>query len=141
MRDVLLRTGMESVTTDAEIMTVLRELGLDEAVERAGGLSADKDWDELFSIGEQHMLSIARLLLASPTFVFLDRPGSSLPKNQIATILDRLTEQGIGVVILSKNGESRLRYDACLQIKADGKWEVHRENPAEPNADLHDLSC
>ena len=38
-----------------------------------------------------------------------------------------LTEQGIGVVILAKNGEARLHYDSCLEIKADGKWEVHHE--------------
>jgi putative ATP-binding cassette transporter len=144
LRDALLRTGMESTTTDAEIATVLRKLGLESAVERVGGLGADKDWDDAFSIGEQHMLSIARIFLAGPAFVYLDRPGSSLPKSQIATILDMLKEQGIGVVVLSKNGEARLHYDSCLEIKADGKWDLHHEATSEVhsgNADLRDLSC
>jgi len=144
LRDVLLRTGMESVTKDPEILLVLRKLGLEETVERAGGLGADKDWDDVFSIGEQHMLSIARIFLAHPAFVFLDRPGSSLPKSQISTILDMLTAQRIGVVILAKNGESRLHYDSSLEIKADGKWEVHHESAADlhgDHADLRDLSC
>ena len=144
LRTVLLRTGMESVTKDQEINMVLRKLGLDEAVHRVGGLDADKDWDDAFSIGEQHMLSIARIFLARPSFVFLDRPGSSLPKVQISSILDMLSAQGIGVVVLAKNGEARLRYDSSLEIKADGKWDVHHEPSSElhsDNADLRDLSC
>ena len=135
---------MESVTKDLEIHVVLRKLGLEEAVERVGGLNSDKDWDDVFSIGEQHMLSIARIFLARPAIVYLDRPGSSLPKSQISMILDMLKEQGIGVVVLAKNGEARLHYDSCLEIKADGKWDVHHESLADSpadHADLRDLSC
>ncbi len=144
LRDVLLRTGMESVTKDGEIRVVLQRLGIDEAVNRAGGLDAEKDWDDEFSIGEQHMFSIARIFLAKPAFVFLDRPGSSLPKNQISTILDMLSEQGIGCVVLAKNGEARLRYDGMLDIRQDGTWEIHRDSGAilpGDHADLRDLSC
>ncbi len=144
LREVLLRTGMENVTPDSEIIAVLRKLGLEETVERAGGLAADKDWDDVFSIGEQHMLSIARIFLAKPGFVYLDRPGSSLPKSQISIILDMLSAQGIASVILSKNGESRLHYDACLEIKPDGSWEVHLDPSGtahSDSADLRDLSC
>jgi len=144
LRDVLLRTGMAHMTKDAEIQAVLHSLKLEDVVERVGGLNADKDWDDVFSIGEQHMLSVARIFLARPAFVYLDRPGSSLPKSQISAILDMLRDQGIGVVVLAKNGEARLRYDSCLEIKSDGKWDVHHETTSEAhsgNADLRDLSC
>ncbi len=141
LRDVLLRTGMESVMQDSEIHAVLRELGLEEMVEHAGGLGANKDWDDVFSIGEQHQLSIARLFLASPSFVLLDRPGSSLPTAKIAPVLDRLAAQNIGVVVLAKNGESRLSYDFHLDIKADGTWEISSESPEAGQHDLGDLSC
>ncbi|MES2438764.1 MAG: SbmA/BacA-like family transporter [Verrucomicrobiota bacterium] len=141
LREVLLRTGAESVMPDAVIHGVLVKLGLEEIVTRAHGLDTDQDWDDLLSIGEQHLLSVSRLFLAKPAFVFLDRPGSSLPKNQISSIIDMLTEQGIGVVILSKNGESRLRYDSILEIKADGTWEIRQESPVDTNGDLNDLSC
>ena len=124
LRDALLRTGLESVTPDDEILAVLKRLDLEEVVARAGGLGASKDWNEEFSIGEQHLLSIARLFLAKPAFVFLDRPGSSLPTSEIGPILDMLTAQGIGVLVLSKNGESHFRYDAHLEIHADGIWSL-----------------
>jgi putative ATP-binding cassette transporter len=141
LREALLRTGMEVITPDAVIMDVLGKLGLQDVVTHANGLDTDHDWDNLLSIGEQHLLSVSRIFLAKPAFVFLDRPGSALPKNQISKILDMLTEQGIGAVILSKNGESRLRYDAVLEIKADGAWEVRHEAPADAHQELHDLSC
>jgi vitamin B12/bleomycin/antimicrobial peptide transport system ATP-binding/permease protein len=141
LRDVLLRTGMESVVPDAEIMAILTKLGLLEVVSHAKGLDTDQDWDDLLSIGEQHLLSVARIFLAKPAFVFLDRPGSALPKSQISKILDMLTEQEIGVMILSKNGESRLRYDAILEVKADGSWEVREEALIDTNGDLNDLTC
>jgi putative ATP-binding cassette transporter len=132
---------MELVTPDAVIMEVLEKLGLEDVVKHANGLDTDHDWDDLLSIGEQHLLSVSRIFLAKPAFVFLDRPGSALPKTQISKILDMLTEQGIGAVILSKNGESRLRYDAIVEIKADGAWEVRHEAPADAHQELRDLSC
>jgi putative ATP-binding cassette transporter len=144
LRDALVRTGMESVTKDSSIHAVLHRLGLHEVVERVGGLAAQQDWDDVFSISEQHLLSVARIFLAHPSFVFLDRPGSSLSKSQISTILEMLSEHHIGVVILAKNGESGLHYDACLDIKADGSWEIVREPGSDEhggNSELRDLSC
>ena len=144
LRDVLLRTGREQHTKDAEVHIILHRLGLEETVQRVGGLDAEKDWDDEFSIGEQHMLSIARMFLAKPAFVFLDRPGSSLPKSQISVILEMLAEQGIGAVVLAKNGEARLRYDAVLEIRPDGTWRSLAGSGGDAHgdhADLRDLSC
>ncbi len=141
LREVLLRTGAEEVISDAVIMAVLAKLGLEEIVTRAHGLDTNQDWDDLLSIGEQHLLSIARILIAKPAFVFLDRPGSSLPKNQISSILDMLTEQGTGVVILAKNGESRLRYDSILELHPAGAWEIRQEASLDAKGELNDLSC
>ena len=132
LRDVLLRTGKESVTKDADMLAVLHQLGLGAAIERVGGLDAEKDWDDALSIGEQHLLSIARIFLAHPAYVFLDRPGSSLSQPQIAAILDMLTQHGIGVVVLAKGVETNLRYDSILEIEALGKWVVHTKYWAKP---------
>jgi vitamin B12/bleomycin/antimicrobial peptide transport system ATP-binding/permease protein len=144
LRDVLLRTSLDAVTKDPEVHSVLRRLGLQEVVSRAGGLDANKDWDDVFSIGEQHLLSFARILLARPAFVLLDRPGSSLPKPQVAIILEMLAEQGIGVVVFAKNDEISLNYDHIVEIRADGSWEVHKQAGAahqHPDAHPDDLSC
>jgi putative ATP-binding cassette transporter len=140
LREVLLRTGAEDRVPDAVIMDVLAKLDAD-VVARAGGLDKEQDWDDMLSIGEQHMLSIARILLAKPEFVYLDRPGSALSRAQIAKALDLIKEQGIGVVVLAKDGESRLRYDGHLDILTGGKWEVRREEAAGEADFVDDLSC
>jgi len=144
LRDLLLRTGMEKVVKDEEINKVLQDLGLDETIRRAGGLDAERDWDDAFSIGEQHLLSVARIFLAKPAFVYLDRPGSSLPKPRISMILNKLIDQGIGVVILAKNSDVGVDYDVCLEIREEGKWEIMPGSSAKAMANhtaLRDLSC
>jgi putative ATP-binding cassette transporter len=143
LRDVLLRTLVESTTKDPEIHALLHRLGVHGSVERVGGLDAEKDWDDVFSISEQHLLSVVRILLARPLFVFLDRPGSSLQKSQVALILEMLAEEGMGVVVFTKNGESGLSYHSCLEIGEDGIWQFHKEHPAHQLAgeDARDLSC
>jgi putative ATP-binding cassette transporter len=144
LRDVLLRSGREFVTKDAEVHAVLRELGIDQAVRREGGLDAEKDWDEAFSIGEQHLLSVARIFLADPVMVFLDRPGSSLPRAVVSGILDKLAARRVGVVVLAQEDRSHAGYDGVLEIRAEGRWEVQRGGPGRvdaTHADLKDLSC
>ena len=47
--------------------------------------ASDHDWDDLLSIGEQHLLSVSRILLAKPAFVFLDRPGRARSAGSVAS--------------------------------------------------------
>ena len=141
LRALLVRTGMEKLVPDEMIREVMVKLGVDDVITRSNGLDTDQNWDDMLSIGEQHLLSVARIFIAKPTFVFLDRPGSSLAKNQITVIMDMLSEQGTGVVVLSKNGESRLKYDSVLDIKKDGTWEVRDEAIPAQDSLLHDLNC
>ena len=132
LREALLRTVNEDTTPDGEILAVLEKLHVADLVARVGGLHLDRDWEGLLSNSEQHLLGAARVLLARPTFAILDRPGSSLAGDQIAAILDLLTAQGIGTVVFAKNGESLLRYDARLEILADGQWRIQ---PADSRAE------
>lgn len=137
LRLTLLRSGMENSISDTEIHQVLERLNLEATVQRVGGLDAERNWDEALSIGEQHMLSIARLFLAKPKFVFLDRPESSLPRQQILQILQILSERGIGVAVFSKNNDWPSGFDAVVELNGGGKWQLHKQL----HADLLDLSC
>lgn len=137
LRLTLLRSGMENTTSDSEIHRVLKELNLEETVHRVGGLDAELDWDDTFSIGDQHLLSIARLFLAKPKFVFLHRPESSLPQKQIQRILQMLKERNIGVAVFSKTGDLPLGVDAVVELQTHGKWQLRKEL----HPDLLDFSC
>ncbi len=144
LRDALLRPGWEAKVTDIQIREALKLLDLESVVDRVGGLDVDCHWDDVFSITEQHLLSLVRVYLCEPKYVFLDRPGSSLPKARLERILEMLKAQGIGVVIFSKNGDSLLHFDACLTIQAEGKWEIIEDLKGKVGyelPDLRDLSC
>lgn len=129
LRNALLRSGRELTTSDREILAVLDALGLSKTLERVGGLNAERDWNAALSIGEQQLFSIARLTLAKPRIVFLDRPGSSLPLHAISGALDLFRERHISVVLMSTNGETSLAFDFFLDIHPDGSWTTGPHRP------------
>jgi len=122
--EILVRTDNDTRTAKVDVLAALDRLELTEVVNRLGGLKAEEDWDDLLSIGEQHLLSVVRIILAKPSFVVLDRPGSALPKDQIIRILDLLKEHGMGVLVLAKNGESGIPVDGHLELSRDGTWRI-----------------
>jgi putative ATP-binding cassette transporter len=98
LRQALVRTGREQDLTDARIHEVLRELGVAGMLEKAGGLDVERDWDELLSLGEQQVLSFARLALAAPRYALLDRPKTVLGLEAVARALDFLADQAVTLV-------------------------------------------
>ena len=135
MREVLLRTGRETNVSDEEILDLLRELKLDAAVARLGGLDAEHDWDDVLSLADQHMLSIARLILAKPSFVILDRPASTLDRHEVNRILERLEERNIGCVHFARNAGAAMSYDVVIQLLGGGRWK-QLDAPPDDNAAL-----
>lgn len=122
LRNALLRSGRESITPEPLIYEVLQHLGMEEVVRRGGGLDSERDWKPLLSLAQQHLLSLARLVLARPRVVFLDRPGSSLPLDAMARALELFRRGDVSVVVFSTGAERALPFDKCLEIRADGTW-------------------
>jgi putative ATP-binding cassette transporter len=122
LRQALLRTGREETLGDAQILEVLRALGVEAVLERAGGLDAERDWDELLSLGEQQALSFARLALAVPRYALLDRPGTVLDADAVARALDLLAARSITFVTFAADPALAARHDARLELAADGTW-------------------
>jgi putative ATP-binding cassette transporter len=122
LRQALVRTGREQELADARIHEVLRELGVAGVLEKAGGLDVERDWDELLSLGEQQMLSFARLALAAPRYALLDRPQTVLGLEAVARALDFLAEQPITVVTFASDPALAVRHDARITLAADGSW-------------------
>jgi putative ATP-binding cassette transporter len=122
LRQALVRSGRERDVADARILDVLRELGADGALEKAGGLEVERDWHELLSLGEQQALCFARLALATPRYAVLDRPETVLGTEAVARALDLLAEQAIAVVTFSNEPALADRHDARIALAADGSW-------------------
>lgn len=122
LRQALLRTGREAALGDEPILAVLRALGVESVLERAGGLDEERDWDDLLSLAEQQSLSVARLVLAAPRFALLDRPGTVLDADAVAGALDLLADRSITVVTFAADMALAAHHDARLELASDGTW-------------------
>jgi len=121
LRDVLVRMGREDIG-DEQIASSLHGLGLESVLERMGGLDVERDWDDALSLGEQQLLSVARVVLATPRFVFLERPRTAFGSEQVDRILSLLSERSITYLTLGDGGDGPDDYDAVLELAGDGGW-------------------
>lgn len=129
LRELLLPASRESAISEADIHAVLSELRLDHLVERASGLDAEQHWDSLLSLGEQQLLALARVLLAQPRYVLLDRLESALDSGQIPELLALLHARGIGYVHFGGSQLPRASYATVLALSGHGPWHW-QANPA-----------
>jgi len=126
------------VIEESHIRAALRTLGIEDLLARAGGLHVEKDWEHVFSLGEQQLLAVARVLLAAPQFVCLDRIGTALDAEQVGLVLKLLTESAIAYVVFDGEGDEARSYDAILDIAGDGTWQWNLLR--EPQASGHTTS-
>jgi vitamin B12/bleomycin/antimicrobial peptide transport system ATP-binding/permease protein len=121
LRNVLVPTGRQGVG-NALVTGVLQGVGLGQMLERIGGLDVERDWDDALSLGEQQLLCVARVALAAPRFVFLERPGATLGAANAERALTLLRERSITYVTLGDGGDRPEDHDAVLELAADGSW-------------------
>jgi putative ATP-binding cassette transporter len=107
---------------DDDLLAALRALGAEDLVARAGGLEVERDWDDLLSIDEQQLLSLARVLLARPRFAVLDRPALVLGPEQAAHALALLAAASITAVTFASDPALGDLHDARLDLFEDGRW-------------------
>lgn len=125
LRELIVRGGQEE-TSDDRVLGVLRDLGLEQAVKRLGGLDVEGDFSHVLSLGEQQLVAVARALLASPAFVVLQNPGTSLAPEQLARALALLSEAQVTYIAFGGSSAPTGAYDAVLELHADGTWSFRR---------------
>jgi putative ATP-binding cassette transporter len=123
LRQALEPAVSAATITDDRILRLLHDLDLEAVAVRAGGLDAEQqDWETLLSLREQQLLALTHILLAEPSFVFLDRLGTMLDLEQTNKILGMLSEGSISYINAGKADGSSALYDAVLVFQEDGGW-------------------
>jgi hypothetical protein len=89
LRDALAYPEPAASCSDAELKQVLREAQLPQLQER---LDSQAAWNSSLSGGEQQRLSVARVLLKRPAWVFADEATSALDNAAEAQIYSRLVQ-------------------------------------------------
>ena len=101
----------------------MAELKLDSLID-GFGLDTRHYWENDLPLFEQKLLVLARALIAEPKFLLLDRPGSSLDRDQTNWVLGLLRQHGITYMTFEKSGSDPERYDMLLELEAGGAWHV-----------------
>jgi putative ATP-binding cassette transporter len=122
LHQVLVRNAHAGEISEERIIQLLTELNLEQVVEQAGGLHAEKDWQTLLSLKEQQLLILASILLAAPRFAFLDRADTTLGLEQLHRIMQMLSEGSITVINNAETDTLRDCHDAVLECREDGEW-------------------
>lgn len=130
LREALVRTGQEQAISDARIAEVLRSLGVEGVLARSGGLDVEHDWDDRLSLGEQQLLTLARVVLAAPRFVVLDRPATLLAHDVVERALTVCTGAAITVVTFAHDAALATGNEARLELAEGGRW-TWRPGPVE----------
>lgn len=123
LRQAIVRAAHEHRVSEGAVHDALATLGAETLIARAGGLDEERDWDTNFSLREQQLLALARVLIAKPAFAFLDRVTATLMPEDIERVLRALTAQSITYVMFGGINAERGLFDAVLEIRADGAWE------------------
>ena len=134
LRDALLHTGQEKLISDEQMLEILHSLKLESVLRRVGGLEAERKWADLLSLSEQQLLAFARVLIAAPSFAFLDQPSRALSDAQVHALLRRLRERGITYLTLGEDDDITY-YDQLLEIAEDGSWKLSPLPAAAAQAD------
>jgi putative ATP-binding cassette transporter len=135
LREALLHTGQEKLVSDEQILATLHALNLESVLRRVGGIDVERKWGDLLSLAEQQLIAFARVLIAAPSFVFLDQPSRALNVLQVNELLRRLRERNITYLTLGDDDDLSL-YDQLLEIAEDGSWKLTPLPAAAAKADV-----
>jgi putative ATP-binding cassette transporter len=133
LREALLHTDAGKMVPDEKILATLHDLNLESVLRRVGGLNIERKWADLLSLSEQQQLAFARVLIAAPSFAFLDQPSRALSEQQVNALLKRLRERGITYLTLGDDDDTDF-YDQLLEIAEDGTWKLSPLPAAAENA-------
>lgn len=134
-RPYLPRTSLRALLGGARgssieaIDAALRRVGVPDAVERAGGVDAERDWNAVLSQDEQRLIGVARLLLQRPRCAVLQTPEMAFGAARTADLLAALREAGIGYVVLAHQTIPGERFDHTVAVAADGSWTAIPQAP------------
>ncbi len=119
--------GLPNADVPADrILEVLHSLGLDNILERFGGLNGGCDWPNAISHGEEQLFAIARLLLADPVFAFLDRSVSALTVERATQVYQLLALTDITYLSIGDRPFLEDYHEVLLELGEGGSW---RESP------------
>lgn len=112
--------GSEKEGLTLRMQAVLRLVGLDHLCEK---LDVDATWSQILSLGEQQRLSMAKVLLNPPQWLFLDEATSALDEGNEDLMYRLLQSRCPTMTIVSVAHRPRLRQYHVQELRLQGEGE------------------
>ena len=110
--------------SDDQLLDALRKVGLETLPSRIGGWDTEQDWSNVLAHGEAQLLNVARVLLARPNFVFLEKLDDELAGDMVERVYHHLSDSGISYLTIGENDHLRAFHDTILELNGAGSWRV-----------------
>ncbi len=136
-REVLIPHGRETEIANQDLQRLFKEVGLVSSKFRTlEDFDVSRDWHDALSLSKQQLMSVVRVLLERPAFVFLDNLGSVLSGPTHATVLKLLAARGIACISIGEEEPDPDLHDMSLELREDGtwKWSDLKQAQAPPEA-------
>ncbi|RUM09819.1 ABC transporter ATP-binding protein/permease [Rhizobium chutanense] len=121
LRQILAPSKPSAEATDAEILALLKNVGLARDLVPVD-LDSEQDWASLLSPREQQLVALASALAATPSYIVLEKADAIFGHEHLAGILRLFAERGIACINFAEPGAPRAAYDAVLEYGPDGSW-------------------
>ncbi len=138
LRDMLIAPD-DKTTTDEEMWTVLRQLGLDTAIRRRRRRRFCGTGTDLLARKQEQLVAVARAILARPDFVLIDNLDSSLDGVTERRVLKLLKRRGITSVSFSDQLPTVEFHDRSLELGDGGTWQLTESDAGAGGGEGHGL--
>ncbi len=134
-----LRYSIKGDISDGALVDALSRVGLGELLSRVGGFEAELDWPNVLSLGEQQRVAFARVLLAKPSWVFLDEASTALDAENEKKMYELLRGVTNNYVSIGHRATLFNFHATVLELKGEGGWEVREVSRVDKTQS--DLEC
>ncbi|KAM7200914.1 ABC transporter transmembrane region 2 domain containing protein [Rhypophila sp. PSN 637] len=118
-----IRTMRAKGVTDADLMSILRILNLENLVELyPEGWDAEAEWRDVLSGGLQQRVAMARLFYHRPRYAILDECTSSVTLDTEKVMYDNAKALGITLMTVSHRRSLWKYHSKILQFDGQGKY-------------------
>ena len=112
--------------TDNDLRALLKDVLLENIVEREGGFDSMNDWNDVLSGGEKQRIAMARLFYHRPIFAILDECTSSTSLDIEKIVYDQCKKLEITLFTVSHRLSLYQFHDFILRFDGEGGWSFEK---------------
>ncbi|MEM9276682.1 MAG: ATP-binding cassette domain-containing protein, partial [Cyanobacteria bacterium P01_F01_bin.143] len=124
LQSQLIYPHLTNLVNQEQLEEIMEKVNLTKVLNKFGGLSAQKDWSQVLSRGEQQRLAFARLLLQQPKYAFLDESTSALDEYNQDLLYQELVATKTSFISVSHRANLIQYHQQVLQLSNNGSWNL-----------------